>query len=64
VEPILAGEADYIKGNRVYDLEEIRAMPPMRLFGNAVLSFMTKLPQAIGTFLTRPMAIPQFMSIL
>jgi glycosyltransferase involved in cell wall biosynthesis len=43
VEPILAGEADYTKGNRFYDLEEIRAMPPMRLFGNAVLSFMTKL---------------------
>ncbi|MEN8134066.1 MAG: glycosyltransferase family 2 protein [Thermodesulfobacteriota bacterium] len=43
VEPILAGEADYTKGNRFYDLEEIRAMPPMRLFGNAVLSFMSKL---------------------
>lgn len=43
VEPILAGEADYTKGNRFYDLEEIRAMPPMRLFGNAVLSLMTKL---------------------
>lgn len=43
VKPILAGEADYTKGNRFYDLEEIRTMPPMRLFGNAVLSFMTKL---------------------
>lgn len=43
VAPILAGEADYTKGNRFYDLEEIRAMPRMRLFGNAVLSFMTKL---------------------
>lgn len=43
VDPILAGEADYTKGNRFYDLEEIRAMPPMRLFGNAVLSLMTKL---------------------
>lgn len=41
--PILAGEADYTKGNRFYDLEEIRAMPAIRLFGNAVLSFMTKL---------------------
>lgn len=41
--PILAGEADYTKGNRFFDLEEIRAMPPMRLFGNAVLSLMTKL---------------------
>jgi glycosyltransferase involved in cell wall biosynthesis len=43
VEPILAGEADYTKGNRFFDLEELRTMPKMRLFGNAVLSFMTKL---------------------
>lgn len=43
IEPILSGEADYAKGNRFYDLEEIRAMPKVRLFGNAVLSFMTKL---------------------
>ena len=41
--PILAGEADYTKGNRFFDLEEIRAMPKARLFGNAVLSFMTKI---------------------
>lgn len=43
VEPILNGEADYTKGNRFYDLEEIHSMPKMRLFGNAALSFMTKL---------------------
>ena len=43
VEPILSGDADYTKGNRFYDLEEIRAMPPVRLFGNAILSLMTKL---------------------
>jgi dolichol-phosphate mannosyltransferase len=41
--PIIMGEADYTKGNRFYDLEEISAMPKARLFGNAVLSFMTKL---------------------
>ncbi|MDB5745690.1 MAG: glycosyltransferase family 2 protein [Massilia sp.] len=41
--PILRGEADYAKGNRFFDLEQIRAMPPMRLFGNAILSLMTKL---------------------
>jgi glycosyltransferase involved in cell wall biosynthesis len=41
--PILAGEADYTKGNRFFDLEQIGAMPPLRLFGNAVLSLMTKL---------------------
>ena len=43
VEPILSGEADYTKGNRFYDLEEIGAMPRVRLIGNAVLSLMTKL---------------------
>ncbi len=43
VEPILAGQADYTKGNRFYDLEEIRAMPAIRVFGNAVLSLMAKL---------------------
>ena len=43
VAPILNGEADYTKGNRFYDLEEIRQMPATRLFGNTALSFMTKL---------------------
>jgi glycosyltransferase involved in cell wall biosynthesis len=43
VAPILAGEADYAKGNRFFNLEQIGAMPPLRLFGNAVLSLMTKL---------------------
>jgi glycosyltransferase involved in cell wall biosynthesis len=43
IKPILAGEADYTKGNRFFDLEQVRAMPKARLFGNAVLSFMTKL---------------------
>jgi len=43
VQPILIGEADYTKGNRFFELERVRAMPGMRLFGNAVLSFLTKL---------------------
>jgi glycosyltransferase involved in cell wall biosynthesis len=43
VAPILAGEADYTKGNRFFNLEQIGAMPPMRLVGNAVLSLLTKL---------------------
>lgn len=41
--PIIAGEADYTKGNRFFDLEQIHAMPKMRIFGNAVLSLMAKL---------------------
>jgi dolichol-phosphate mannosyltransferase len=43
IAPIVNGEADYTKGNRFFDLEQIRAMPPVRLFGNAVLSLLTKL---------------------
>lgn len=42
VQPILDGQADYTKGNRFYDLEEIGVMPPLRLFGNAALSLMAK----------------------
>jgi dolichol-phosphate mannosyltransferase len=43
IEPILSGEADYTKGNRFFDLEQIGQMPPVRLFGNAMLSLLTKL---------------------
>jgi len=43
IAPILAGDADYTKGNRFFDLDALRAMPRIRLFGNAVLSLITKL---------------------
>jgi len=43
VDPIANGEADYTKGNRFFDLEKVRSMPKVRLFGNAVLSLMCKL---------------------
>ncbi len=42
IAPILAGVADYTKGNRFYDLRYISRMPAMRLAGNAALSFMAK----------------------
>jgi dolichol-phosphate mannosyltransferase len=41
--PIRAGRADYTKGNRFYFLRDLEGMPPSRLFGNAVLGFLTKL---------------------
>lgn len=41
--PILDGEADYCKGNRFYDLEQIGRMPPVRILGNAALSFLNKM---------------------
>lgn len=43
VNPLLNGEADYAKGNRFFDLESLQAMPKIRLFGNSLLSLMTKL---------------------
>ncbi len=43
IAPLLAVGADYAKGNRFFDIEHVRQMPGMRLFGNAVLSLMTKL---------------------
>lgn len=40
--PILNGQADYTKGNRFINIEDIKSMPKIRLFGNAILSFFTK----------------------
>jgi dolichol-phosphate mannosyltransferase len=42
VAPILAGQADYTKGNRFFDLSSLNSMPRMRLAGNAILSLMSK----------------------
>lgn len=42
VAPIVNGQADYTKGNRFFDLLSLRGMPSLRLFGNAVLSLMSK----------------------
>jgi glycosyltransferase involved in cell wall biosynthesis len=43
VQPIKEGRADYTKGNRFFNLNHVRNMPALRLFGNAVLSFLNKL---------------------
>jgi dolichol-phosphate mannosyltransferase len=43
VEPIAEGAADYTKGNRFFDLEDVQGMPFVRLIGNSALSFLTKL---------------------
>lgn len=42
INPLVAGEADYAKGNRFFSASAVRSMPRLRLFGNAMLSFMTK----------------------
>ena len=43
VDPIRRKEADYVKGNRFYDLDYLRRMPAMRRFGNSMVSFISKL---------------------
>lgn len=43
IAPILNGEADYTKGNRFFNLDKIGNMPIIRMFGNGMLSFLTKL---------------------
>ena len=42
IAPIVRGEADYVKGNRFFNLEDVRAMPWLRLAGNVGLSFLSK----------------------
>ncbi|MGR9098980.1 MAG: glycosyltransferase family 2 protein [Gammaproteobacteria bacterium] len=42
VKPIAAGKADYTKGSRFYSLEALHVMPPLRKFGNAMLSVVNK----------------------
>ncbi|HXC51555.1 MAG TPA: glycosyltransferase family 2 protein [Candidatus Limnocylindrales bacterium] len=41
--PVALGRADYAKGNRFVHSREIRAMPAVRLAGNAALSLISKL---------------------
>ena len=41
--PILRGQCDYTKGNRFFHPEDLQGMPVLRVLGNGVLSFLTKL---------------------
>ena len=43
VRPILEGRADYTKGNRFFRIEDVMEMPRVRIIGNAILSFFSKL---------------------
>ncbi|MGO9327501.1 MAG: glycosyltransferase family 2 protein [Steroidobacteraceae bacterium] len=49
VHPLVERLADYTKGNRFFNVEDVRSMPAMRVFGNAVLSFLTKLSSGYWT---------------
>lgn len=43
VDPIIMGEADYTKGNRFFWVSDLESMPKLRIVGNGILSFLTKL---------------------
>lgn len=43
VAPILLGEADYTKGNRITSMSHLQEMPITRVLGNSALSFAAKL---------------------
>lgn len=43
IAPILQGEADYVKGNRFFNMASIKQIPRSRMLGNIALSFLTKL---------------------
>ena len=43
LDPIVEGEADYAKGNRLLSWEYRAAMPRFRFVGNAILTFLTKI---------------------
>ncbi|MDD2904683.1 MAG: glycosyltransferase family 2 protein [Sulfurimonas sp.] len=51
LEPLIENRADYTKGNRFRDLEALKSMPSIRLFGNSVLSFLVKVASGYWTIM-------------
>ncbi len=49
VRPIRNGRADYAKGNRFFSVDGLSSMPRVRLLGNAVLSFFSKIASGYWT---------------
>jgi glycosyltransferase involved in cell wall biosynthesis len=43
LDPVVEGQVDYTKGNRLYSGEAFQKIPKSRFFGNAVLSMLTKI---------------------
>lgn len=62
--PIVEGRADYVKGNRLTHDQVWQVMPKYRIFGNAILSLLTKLASGywkLADFQTGYTAISQSM---
>ena len=43
LEPVVTGETDYSKGNRLYTGEAFKMIPKARYFGNSILTLLTKI---------------------
>jgi glycosyltransferase involved in cell wall biosynthesis len=43
LEPVVNGDVDYSKGNRLFTGEAFKKIPKVRYFGNAILSLLTKI---------------------
>jgi glycosyltransferase involved in cell wall biosynthesis len=43
IEPVVSGEADYVKGNRLVNEADHEEMPRFRLVGNRILTLLTKI---------------------
>ncbi len=43
IEPVVAGECDYVKGNRLFSGDAWEQIPRVRYIGNTILSLMTKI---------------------
>ena len=43
LDPVVTGEVDYSKGNRLFSGEAYKKIPKVRYFGNSVLSMFTKI---------------------
>ena len=56
IKPVLIGQMDYAKGNRL-DYENAKAdIPRIRFFGNSILSLLTKIASGIGPLMTASVA--------
>lgn len=43
LDPVVSGEVDYSKGNRLFTGEAFKKIPKIRYFGNSILSLLTKI---------------------
>ena len=49
IAPVVAGEADYVKGNRLLDADHREGMPRFRYVGNRILTWLTRVASGYWT---------------